>query len=288
VTLSTALRLGRVSNLPTVWTNTIAGVALGGAAMTMPVILGLLAATSLFYVGGMFLNDAFDAEIDAHERPERPIARAEVDVATVFKYGFILLGLATACALLAARSADASVAATLAASLSLGATIVAYDIAHKGFAPAPIIMGSCRALVYVLAAVAAGGTLDRALAVDAVVLAAYVAGLTYLAARENLREVGNLWPLVLVAAPALAALCSGASTIAIVTVVLFATWTARAIAFAAKHESRDIPGAVTRLIAGISLVDAMAVATVAGPVVVVLTMLGVPSTRLFQRTIPGT
>ena len=62
----TALRLGRVSNLPTVWTNVLAAAALSGALAGSHgdagagALGGLLLAMSLFYVGGMFLNDAFD------------------------------------------------------------------------------------------------------------------------------------------------------------------------------------------------------------------------------------
>ena len=71
-----ALLLGRVSNLPTVWANLLAGTALAGVAfgsLGAGLALILLPAYTLFYVGGMYLNDAFDANIDAEERPERPI-----------------------------------------------------------------------------------------------------------------------------------------------------------------------------------------------------------------------
>ena len=67
--LSVALRLGRVSNLPTVWSNTLAGTVIAGGE---PWRLGTLLAAlgiSLLYVAGMYLNDAFDREIDANEGP---------------------------------------------------------------------------------------------------------------------------------------------------------------------------------------------------------------------------
>ena len=38
-----ALRLGRVSNLPTVWTNTLTGIVLAGGALASPATLPLLA-----------------------------------------------------------------------------------------------------------------------------------------------------------------------------------------------------------------------------------------------------
>ena len=60
----TLLRLGRVSNLPTVWTNVIAATAIAGvdplSGRSGSVLLAVLLAMTLFYVGGMFLNDAFD------------------------------------------------------------------------------------------------------------------------------------------------------------------------------------------------------------------------------------
>ena len=72
MSLSIALNLGRISNLPTVWSNVLAGMVMAGGALDhrfIPAGLSL----SLFYVGGMYLNDAFDRGIDAIERPERPI-----------------------------------------------------------------------------------------------------------------------------------------------------------------------------------------------------------------------
>jgi hypothetical protein len=44
----------------------------------------LLVAMSLFYTGGMYLNDAFDREFDARSRPERPIPAGQVSAQAVF------------------------------------------------------------------------------------------------------------------------------------------------------------------------------------------------------------
>ena len=90
VNLATALRLGRVSNLPTVWSNVLAGSALAGAATGVSVFCAMLAA-SAFYVGGMYLNDAFDRDIDSRERPERPIPSGAISAKSVFAIGFGLL-----------------------------------------------------------------------------------------------------------------------------------------------------------------------------------------------------
>ncbi|HLY88157.1 MAG TPA: UbiA family prenyltransferase, partial [Acetobacteraceae bacterium] len=76
--LSVALKLGRVSNLPTVWSNVLTGMALAGAATADCRLLILVVSLSLFYIGGMFLNDAFDHGFDAKARPERPIPSGQV------------------------------------------------------------------------------------------------------------------------------------------------------------------------------------------------------------------
>jgi len=85
------LKLGRVSNLPTVWTNVLAGTILGGgdAGGARTVLVAL--AMSMFYTGGMYLNDYCDRHIDARERPERPIPRGEISQTTVAVIGYALL-----------------------------------------------------------------------------------------------------------------------------------------------------------------------------------------------------
>lgn len=117
MTWADALRLGRVSNLPTVWTNMLAGVVLAGGGVLEVQSLGLLLALSLFYVGGMYLNDAFDAEIDARERPERPIPSGRVSRGFVFALGFGALAAARA---LAKRQPSNPVAQNLIGAALLG------------------------------------------------------------------------------------------------------------------------------------------------------------------------
>src|ERR1043166_9840735 len=69
--LRTFLILGRVSNLPTVWSNCLAGWWLGGGGEVGNLPFLFIGAT-LLYLGGMFLNDACDAEFDRQHRRERP------------------------------------------------------------------------------------------------------------------------------------------------------------------------------------------------------------------------
>jgi len=66
------LTLARASNLPSVWSNCLAATLISGAAPTWLTLL-LLAGVAFLYAGGCTLNDAFDAEWDARNRPERLI-----------------------------------------------------------------------------------------------------------------------------------------------------------------------------------------------------------------------
>jgi 4-hydroxybenzoate polyprenyltransferase len=187
---SVALRLGRVSNLPTVWTNTLAGIALAGGEIATPHTLLLLLVFSLFYVAGMVLNDAFDRRIDKTERPERPIPSGEMSAATAFIVGFALLG----SALILLLWADVGWRA-LGAGLLLGLLIVLYDWRHKGVAWSPYLMGACRALIYVTAGLAFAPLPPADLWFGATIIFIYVAALTVVAkneARQPGRTVGWL------------------------------------------------------------------------------------------------
>ena len=119
MSVRTALKLGRVSNLPTVWTNVLAGMVLSGAEPSAGVVLSVGVAASLLYVAGMFLNDAFDHRWDAEHRIERPIPMGEVAARAVFRHkknpaAPIVMGLCrVAVYVTAARAAAATIAPPL-------------------------------------------------------------------------------------------------------------------------------------------------------------------------------
>ena len=278
------LRLGRVSNLPTVWTNVAAGALLAGASPRPGTFVALALALSAFYVGGMYLNDGFDRELDARERPERPIPAGLITARRVFVLGFGLLALG-----FAGVAAVALEPAPLVSAAALGATIVLYDAWHKANPLSPIIMGLCRVLVYVTAALAAAGQVTEPVLYGAGCLLAYLIGLTYVAKHENRPLITRLWPLVGLAAPlAYAAPQLGRPLVLVVFVALLA-WIVRAVALLRSNAPRRIPRAVTSLIAGISLVDALLLASHgASAAVVALVAAGWLATLLFQRYVPGT
>lgn len=178
--LRTALQLGRVSNLPTVWTDVLAGVALGGARPTARVVVPVAIALSLAYVGGMYLNDAFDRGWDTQHRATRPIPAGQVSARTVFIAGFALLGAALLILLFGPGDGRA-----FAPGLVLAGLIVLYNIWHKGNPIAPLLMGLCRVSVYVIAARAAAATMAPALPVGAAFLLVYLIALSAVARRET-------------------------------------------------------------------------------------------------------
>lgn len=178
MTFKTALALGRVSNLPTVWSNVVVGVALAGAPLAPATVLPMALAMSLLYVAGMYLNDAFDARWDAEHRAERPIPRGEVTARTVFLTGFGMLlagvGLVGITASLPA----------LAAAAALAALIVLYDVTHKWNPAAPLVMALCRVGVYATAGAALAWPLPPRLWAAAGGLLLYLVAVSLLAKRE--------------------------------------------------------------------------------------------------------
>ena len=282
--LSTLLRLGRISNLPTIWTNVLAGAVIAGGGERSDNLALILMAMTAFYVGGMYLNDYFDRVADARDRPGRPIDAGEIRANSVLLIGFGLL--AVGVGLLISFGPGAILCGIL-----LAGVIVLYDVWHKGNMLSPVVMGSCRALVYIGTGVAVSGSISNALLIGAMALAFHTAGITYAAKQESLDRVGNLWPLVLLAVPllvALPALFSGWMVIAAFILLLAADTVA--IRLLAKRPARGaVPRAVSGLIAAICLVDALAIAAAAGGILIVaICVLGYPLTRLFQRSIPGT
>jgi 4-hydroxybenzoate polyprenyltransferase len=287
--LTPYLLLGRVSNLPTVWTNTLAGATLAGAAVAPGRLTLLAAAFSLLYTGGMYLNDAFDRGSDAHERPERPIPSGRVRAGSVFAIGFVLLAAGVLAVAAAAVGPTRSGLGAVASGVLLAGVIIAYDAWHKANPLSPAVMGLCRVLVYLTAALAAAGRIGPAVWGGAVVLLSYLIGLTYVAKQENLRELRRLWPLAFLSAPFLYAwpslLAGGAGAL---LYLAFLVWVVFAISLLVRPGRRDIRRAVVSLIAGISLLDALLIAGAGDPARAAWAVAGFGLTLALQRWVPGT
>jgi hypothetical protein len=288
--LAVALRLGRVSNLPTVWTNTLAGIVLAGGEVADRRTLPLIVALSLFYVAGMFLNDAYDAEIDAVERPERPIPSGQVGAETVFTAGFAMMALGLGLfAWIGYGMADGTGLGPVFGGLGLGAAIVLYNRRHKDNPLSPVLMGLCRVLVYVTAGLAVAPDLPVAIRIGAVLLLCYLIGLTYIAKQETLGEVRNLWPLLFLAAPVSYAFATAPESPTSATLgLIFVAWVGLALWFLRRRQPGDVPRAVVSLIAGISLLDAVLIAGTGAVGIAWMAVLGFALTLLLQRFVAGT
>lgn len=67
------LETGRVSNLPTVWSNILLAYTLSSPILLVGHFLLFCLAGSLLYLGGCFLGDLRDVEFDRKHKPQRPI-----------------------------------------------------------------------------------------------------------------------------------------------------------------------------------------------------------------------
>jgi 4-hydroxybenzoate polyprenyltransferase len=258
--LRTWLVLGRVSNLPTVWSNLLAGWYLVGGGSYSFAFIPLLFGASFLYVGGMFLNDFCDAGFDSQYRTERPIPaelisrRATGTAAANF--------LATGIILLATLGWKTGALAVL-----LTAFIVLYDIVHKKISWAPILMAACRFLLYPLAASAVAGIVTTSVLLAAGALALYVAGITYLARGESRPQKPSRWPLVLLLLPVIAPFLTHPPQIQpapFAASALLLIWMGWLLIPLWRKTNPSIGRVVSGLLAGIVLVDAIAIAPVFG------------------------
>ena len=89
------LSLTRPANLVTAVADVLAGMAIAGYFLLYEPNVGaigwLCLATVGLYGGGVVFNDVFDADLDAIERPERPIPSGAVSKQTAMVLGISLL-----------------------------------------------------------------------------------------------------------------------------------------------------------------------------------------------------
>lgn len=251
----TLLILGRVSNLPTVWSNCLAGWWLGGGGNFWKLPFLFLGASAL-YTGGMFLNDAFDAEFDRQRRPERPVPTGKISLQLVWRGGFGLL--AAGILLLLFCGKIAAVAAII-----LALFILLYDAAHKLITASPWLMGACRFWVYVIAGAAGADGLNGWPIFCGAALALYVVGLSYVARRESYRGPIPYWALLSLAAPIVLAMAmnSGGFRLRAVWIALvLGLWLARCARPVFLDGDVNVGRLVSNLLAGIVFVDWLAVA----------------------------
>ena len=360
--LRTLLILSRGSNLPTVWSNCLAAWWLGGGGHVwgLPV---LLLGASLLYIGGMFLNDAVDANFDRQHRRERPIPSGQVSERSVWgiSAGLLATGAILVIALgvlpvqppaeedstkplpvagsihaLAAselraeregrsssnvagdpsaqeppsirnantKATEVSVprtsreradqtkrgTTTVGLTLALVALIVFYDFIHKAAAFSPLLMGGCRTLLFLDAASVGQEGLTGLAVWSGLALGAYVAGLSYFARLERMLRRPQWWPCLLLAVPLGLAFVVNAAEYrrdSMLLSLILGLWIVRSLRPALASSQQNVSRSVARLLAGIALVDLLAICGAPREFSMVFLFLFC-LTLLFQRFIPAT
>jgi 4-hydroxybenzoate polyprenyltransferase len=154
---------------------------------------GLAGASVCLYWAGMAANDWADRELDAVERPERPIPSGRISAPAALG---IAAGLTAAGLVLAAKAGGAR---ALAVAVPLAAVVWAYDLRAKNTAAGPAGMAACRALDVLLGA--SPGDPVRALPA-ALVVAAHTYTVTELSRREVAGSTTAALPAATLAATA--------------------------------------------------------------------------------------
>jgi hypothetical protein len=171
------LRLVRAPAVFSALGDPLAGLLLDGDVPLPAPAARLSAASAMLYLAGMALNDLADRAEDARDRPERPIPSGAVSPRAAAIVGGSLLLVGT----LVARRGGARWTGP-----ALAATIVGYDFWLKRSATlGPVAMGACRSLSLLMGVEASRGGITRGGAEGALLLGAYVAGLTLIARGET-------------------------------------------------------------------------------------------------------
>jgi heme O synthase-like polyprenyltransferase len=279
----TLLTLGRVSNLPTVWSNCLAGWWLSGGGNFWKLPFLLLGASAL-YTGGMFLNDAFDADFDRQRRPSRPIPSGAITEEWVWIYGWGWLALGIVLLIFCGKIAGAL-------SVVLALCIVVYDLVHKVITASPWLMGLCRFWVYVIAGAIGQFGLNGWPIWCGVALAFYIVGLSYVARRESFRAPVPYWPLIFLAVPVILAMMmdvNGARKPAILMSVVLVLWVLRCTRTIFFGGELAVARIVSGLLAGIIFVDWLALAPMCPVWLGCIFLILFGATLALQRFIPAT
>ena len=278
--LRTLLLLSRAGGLPAVWSNCLAGWWLAGHRETEGLPFLFVGAT-LMFIGGNFLNDAFDADYDREHRRARPIPSGTVAWKTVWRWGLALLA-AGVLVLLGPGTLTASLG------LALVVCIIAYNTIHQALALSPALLGACRLFLYLMGAAAAGHGVSGWSLWCGLAMAGYVSGVGCFKRWERTPALVNYWPVLLLAFPILLAAVMNAGGYlekGLLLSAILALWGARALRQTFWSAERKVGVTVLELEAGIVFADWLACADAPRELsFTFLALFGV--TLLCQRVLP--
>ncbi len=185
------LDLCRVSNLPTVWTNVLAALVLSGSQFSWASFATLALSMSLFYSGGMCLNDLIDLGVDSQKRPSRPIPSGRVPMRQAWVFTSLLFVAALWIVCLLPHPLWALLSATL-----LLLLIIVYDILHKAHAWTVILMAGCRLMIFVVVSMAVTGSVTSGSLLAGSIQFLYVITISIVARYENRLSRPFNFPLI--------------------------------------------------------------------------------------------
>lgn len=99
----------------------------------------LLMSSAGLYLGGMVLNDVFDASLDAVERPERPIPSGQITLRAAAVSGSVLM-------ISGILSAACAGITSLVIAIMITVAVIAYNARLKATVAGPLAMATCRFL----------------------------------------------------------------------------------------------------------------------------------------------
>ncbi|CAL9654236.1 SCO3242 family prenyltransferase [Streptomyces sp. enrichment culture] len=266
----------------------VPGDAVAGAAAAGdlgPRTAGLSAAAVCLYWAGMAANDWADRDLDAEERPGRPIPSGRVTAGAA---------LGVAAGLSAAGLALAHLAGgrrALAVAVPLTGAVWAYDLKLKGTAAGPAAMAACRGLDVLLGASARRDGWRRALA-PALTVAAHTYTVTALSRRE-VTGGSRLLPGATLAATAGVALAASGRAPRPGLVGSLAAWYASGYGDAqvralATPDAGNVRAAVAAGITGLPTLQGALVARSARPVAAAMVAACAPIGRLLAAKVSPT
>jgi 4-hydroxybenzoate polyprenyltransferase len=231
----------------------------------------------------MFLNDACDAVFDRQYRRERPIPSGHITRRAVWWWGMAWLVAGAATLFFISRT-------TGLLGLVLLFCILLYDVTHKHVSFAPVLMASCRFVLYLTAASSASEHVNGWAIWCGIAMAAYILGLSFLARFESIEGPLRFWPMVILAAPIVLALIMNSGPYrhgaALLSLVL-GLWCLKSLRYTLAVEDRDLGRTVSGLLAGIVFVDWLSVADAPKHLgIAFLILFGLA--LLFQKFVPAT
>jgi len=166
--------------------------------------------------------------------------------------------------------------------------IIFYNVWHKTNPFSPLLMGLCRVLVYITSYVACGGAeWQNDLLIPLSLVLVYLMSLSYVAKFEKRNSFLKLWITIFLYVPCFYFVLEYNHFIPL-PFVMFIVWTTVCMRWLKDPYDQNVGLAVSGLIAGISLLDALILASRFTILGVMMAILAWALTLVLQKFIKGT